>query len=88
MFKTNFLGDEIPKENVHYTCMACITIDSVMKMEEKELSTSLFRRMQIQNKKTKMHKFINTELKSESKSEWEPDNELLKSKSELESGTE
>ena len=28
--KTNFLGNEIPKENVDYTCIACITIDSVM----------------------------------------------------------
>ena len=33
--KTNFLGDEIPKENMHYTCIACITIDSVMKMDKK-----------------------------------------------------
>ena len=53
MIKKNFLDDEIPKENVHYTCMACITIDSVVKMEEKELFTSLFRRMQTQNKKDK-----------------------------------
>ena len=51
MIKKNFLGDEIPKEIVHYTCIVCITIDSVVKMEEKELFTSLFRRMQIQNKK-------------------------------------
>ena len=35
VIKTNFLGDEIPKENVHYTCIACTTIDSVMKMEKK-----------------------------------------------------
>ena len=35
VIKTNFLGDEIPRENVHYTCMTCITIDSVMKMEKK-----------------------------------------------------
>ena len=35
VIKTNFLGDEIPKENMHYTCMACITIDSVMKMEKR-----------------------------------------------------
>ena len=39
------------KKNVYYTCIACITIDSVMRMEKKELSTSLFRRVQIQNKK-------------------------------------
>ena len=31
--KTNFLGNEIPKENMHYTCIACITIDSVIKNE-------------------------------------------------------
>ena len=35
VIKTNFLGDEIPKENVHHTCIACITIDSVIKMEKK-----------------------------------------------------
>ena len=51
--KTNFLGYEIPKENMHYACIACITIGSVMRMEKKELSTSLFRRMQIQNKENK-----------------------------------
>ena len=33
--KTNFLGDEVPKENTHYTCIACITIDSVMRMDKK-----------------------------------------------------
>ena len=33
--KTNFLGDEIPKQNMHYTCIACITIVSVMKIEKK-----------------------------------------------------
>ena len=27
--KTNFLGDKVPKENIHYTCIACMTIDSV-----------------------------------------------------------
>ena len=33
--KTNFLGDEVPKESTHYTCIACITIDSVMRMDKK-----------------------------------------------------
>ena len=42
--RTNFLDKGIPKENMHYICIACITIDSVMKMNKK-LSTSLFRRM-------------------------------------------
>ena len=33
--KINFLGDKVPKENEHYTCIACITINSVMRMEKK-----------------------------------------------------
>ena len=32
---TNFWGDKIPKESVHHACIACISIDSVMKMEKK-----------------------------------------------------
>ena len=26
VIKTKFLGDKIPKENKHYTCITCITI--------------------------------------------------------------
>ena len=33
--KRNFLGNEVPKENMHYTCIACITIDSVMRIDKK-----------------------------------------------------
>ena len=44
---TNFWGNKVPKEGVHYTCIAYLSIDSVMKREKKELSTSLFRRMQV-----------------------------------------
>ena len=36
--KTNSLGNEGPKENMYYTCLACITIDSVMKMGKKLFS--------------------------------------------------
>ena len=45
--KTNFLSNGLPKENTYYTCIACITIDSVIRMNKKKLSTSLFRRVQI-----------------------------------------
>ena len=41
--RTIFLGNEVPKENIYYTCIACITIDSVMKTDKKKLSTGLFR---------------------------------------------
>ena len=42
MIKTLFDGNEIPKERVEYTCIACISVDSVLKLYKK-LSTSLFR---------------------------------------------
>ena len=38
--KTNFLGNKIPKENMYYTFIACIAIDSVMTM--KNLFSFLF----------------------------------------------
>ena len=54
---------------------------------EKKLSTSLFRRVQIQIKENKDDQIHNTELELESESELETDTEL-ESKSELESDTE
>ena len=33
--KTNFLGNDVVKENIHYTCIACITIDSVLRIDKK-----------------------------------------------------
>ena len=31
--KTNLLGDRVAKENMHCTCIACVTINSVMRMD-------------------------------------------------------
>ena len=36
VIKTNFLGNDMPKENMHYTSIACITIDSVMRIDKKK----------------------------------------------------
>ena len=33
--KTNFLNNSMPKENIHYSCIACITIDSVISFNKK-----------------------------------------------------
>ena len=33
--KINFLGNNLPKENTYYTSIACITLDSVLKMNRK-----------------------------------------------------
>ena len=35
VIKTNFLGNSMPKENMYYSCSACITIDSVMNINKK-----------------------------------------------------
>ena len=77
--KKNFLGDEVPKENEHYTCIACITIDSVMRMEKKNYPQVFLEDCKNIIKKTKISKFINTELESESESESESksDGELM-----------
>ena len=36
VIKTNFLGNGTTKENMHYTCITCMTIDSVMKIGKKD----------------------------------------------------
>ena len=75
--KTNFLDNGIPKENMHYTCIACITVDSVLKIDKKNHPQECKYRV----KKIQMPKFINTELKPDSDSE--PDSEV-ESKSDAE----
>ena len=35
VIKINFLGDEVPREGVHYACISCITINCVMRMKKK-----------------------------------------------------
>ena len=46
--KTNFLGNDVPKENMHYTCIACITIDSVMRMDKKTIRMFIERNANIE----------------------------------------
>ena len=87
VIKTNFLGDKMPKEIEHYTCIACITIDSVMRMEKKNYPQVYLEECKYRMKKTKMTKFIEAELELVSESELESDIEL-ELKSELESETE
>ena len=33
--KTNVLSNRIPNKNMYYTCVACITIDSVVRTDKK-----------------------------------------------------
>ena len=85
MIKTSTWGNEVPKENKHYTYIACITIDSVMKMEKKNYPPAYLEDCKYRVKKTKMTNFTKAELESESESESDIELEL---KSELESDTE
>ena len=45
VIETNFLGNKIPKENKHYACITCVTIDFVMRIEKKNYAQVFFRRM-------------------------------------------
>ena len=36
VIERNFLADQITKESIHYTCVACITIDSFMRIEKRK----------------------------------------------------
>ena len=35
IIKTLFSGDKIPKERIEYACIACISVDSVLKVDKK-----------------------------------------------------
>ena len=63
---TNFLGNDMPKENMNYTCIACITIDSVMNIDKKNHPQVYLEECKYRIKKTQMPKFIKNELKSDS----------------------
>ena len=56
VIKTNFLGGEVPKEKMHYTCIACITIDFVMRMEKKNHSQVYLEEWKYRIKKIQIHK--------------------------------
>ena len=69
--KTNFLGDKVPKENIHCTCIVCITIDCVMKVDKKNYPKVYLEECKYRVKKIQMSRFINAELESDSESDSE-----------------
>ena len=73
VIKTNFLGNDMPKENMHYTCIACITIDSVMRIDKKNHPQVYLEECKYKIKKIQVSRFIKTELKSDSDfySDWD-----------------
>ena len=71
--RTNFLGKGAPKENMYYTCIACMTIDSIIKMNKKNYPQVYLE--ECKYKKIQMSRFINTELESDTESDVEADSE-------------
>ena len=67
--KINFLANGIPKENVHYTCIVCITIDSVMRMDKKNYPQVYLEECKYKIKKIQMSRLINAELDLDSESD-------------------
>ena len=71
VINTNFLDGPVPKEGVHYTCVACISVDSVIKIEKKNYPQIYLEECKYQEKKRKMPEFIDVQLKSDSSSDSE-----------------
>ena len=63
VIKTNFLGNEVPKENMRYACIACTTIDSVMRMDKKNCQQVYLEEFKSKVIKIQIVRFINAELK-------------------------
>ena len=66
----------MPKENMYYTCIACITIDSVLRINKKNHPQVYLEECKYKIKKTQMPKFIKIELKSDSESDLDSDSEV------------
>ena len=75
VIKTNFLGNDMPKKNMDCTCIACITIDSVIRIDKKNHLQVYLEECKYKTKKIQMSRFINAELKSDSDSYSELDSE-------------
>ena len=54
---------------MHYACIACISIDSVMKIENKNYPQVCLEECKCKVKKIQMSRFINAELESDSDSD-------------------
>ena len=82
VIKTNFLNNGMPKENLHYFCIACVTIGSVINLNKKNHPQFYLEECNYRIKKTQMPKFIKNELKSnsESHSDLHSDNKELMTK--------
>ena len=73
--RTNFLGNSMPKENMYYSCITYITIDSIMKMNKKNYPQVYLEECKHKIKKIQTPRFINAELELDSDSDLEQNSE-------------
>ena len=57
-----FNGDEIPKERVQYTCISCISIDSVLRVDKKNYPQVYLEQCKYKMKKKELKSFIDYEV--------------------------
>ena len=69
VIKTNVLGNDMPTENIHYTCIAYITYMTVMRIDKKNHPHVYLEECKYRVKKVQMSRFINTEAESKSEAE-------------------
>ena len=61
---TKFIDNGIPKENTHYSCIAAICIDSVIKLEKENYPQVNFEqcKLKLKKKKTLIYLMINQKI--------------------------
>ena len=65
----------MPKKNTYYTCIGCITINSVLRMNKKNYPQVYLEEFKYKIMKIHTSRFINTELETDSESDVERDSE-------------
>ena len=66
VIKTDFLSNNVPKENKHNICIACITIDSVIRIDKKNYPQVFLQECKYKIKRIQIPRFINIKLDSDS----------------------
>ena len=67
--KTTFTDDKIPKERNHYTCVAAMDIDSVLKIDKKVYPQVYFEQYKYKLKKRKPVDLIDAEIEISNESD-------------------
>ena len=65
---------------MHYTCIACVTVDSILRINKKNYPQVYLEECKYKIKKIQMLKFIKTELKSDSELDLDSDLEKMEAK--------